>query len=66
MLMIKQQVQLLLETGTCHNREIGQSTELEETKKEKLYYFFKNIKNNNECLEFEKITDMCEVSPSRG
>ena len=30
----------------------------------KIILFFKNIKNNNECLEFEKITDMCEVGPS--
>nr|DAJ28523.1 MAG TPA: hypothetical protein [Caudoviricetes sp.] len=37
---------------------------MKKPKKEKLYYFFKNIKNNNECLDFEKITDMCEVSPS--
>lgn len=65
MLTINHQVVLLLVTETCHNREIGQSTELEEAKKRKIILFFKNIKNNNECLEFEKITDMCEVSPSR-
>ncbi|EGR93171.1 hypothetical protein HMPREF9178_1069 [Streptococcus mitis bv. 2 str. F0392] len=34
----------MLVTGTCHNQEIGQSTELEEAKKEKLYYFLKMSK----------------------
>jgi hypothetical protein len=43
-LIINQQVVLLLVTGTCHNQEIGQSTELEEAKKEKLYYFLKMSK----------------------
>ena len=66
MLMKRQTEQRSLATGTCHNREIGQSTELEEAKKRKIILFFKNVKNNIEYLEFEKITDMCEVSPSRG
>nr|DAY35432.1 MAG TPA: hypothetical protein [Caudoviricetes sp.] len=32
MLMINQQVQLLLATGTCHNREIGQNINLNKIK----------------------------------
>lgn len=64
--MIDQPMLLLWVTGTCHNLETGQSTELEEAKKRKIILFFKNVKNNFEYLEFEKITDMCEVSPRRG
>ncbi len=64
--MIDQPMLLLWATGTCHNLETGQSTELEEAKKRKIILFFKNVKNNFEYLEFEKITDMCEVSPGRG
>nr|DAF98499.1 MAG TPA: hypothetical protein [Siphoviridae sp. ctJgf18] len=30
--MIEQQVQLLLATGTCHNQEIGQNTNLNKVK----------------------------------
>jgi hypothetical protein len=42
--MIDQPMLLLWATGTCHNLETGQSTELEEAKKEKLYYFLKMSK----------------------
>ena len=51
MLMIKQQIQLLLETGTCHNREIGQNINLNKIKNRNLnkikkiqnYFFKKDI-----------------------